>query len=255
MSRKTVPLLKSNIKPDCILRRDLLKHNGIQIHADNSGTRVFLENDLLPMSEAVNLISVSPDIVNTPLKGQELSDLLRILKGYEQNVTTGTFVSPITTAELEIKLKKDKIINHRPYRMAHSECEKVKLIIKDLLENKIIRESTSPYASPIVLVHKKDGSTRMCCDFRALNKITIKDRFPLPRIDDQLDRLGKHKYFTTLDMASGFHQIPIAHSSIGKNCVCYTRWALRISANAFWSFKCTGRFPAGNLQSFRGFKR
>jgi len=90
------------------LRRDLLKHNGIQIHADNSGTRVFLENDLLPMSEAVNLISVSPDIVNTPLKGQELSDLLRILKGYEQNVTTGTFVSPITTAELEIKLKKIK---------------------------------------------------------------------------------------------------------------------------------------------------
>lgn len=207
---------KSVIKPDCILGRDLLKHNGIQIHADNSGTRVFLENDLLPMSKAVNLISVSPDTVNTPLKGQELSDLLRLLKGYEQNITTGTFVSPITTAELEIKLKEDKIINHRPYRMAHSEREKVKLIIKDLLENKIIRESTSPYASPIVLVHKKDGSTRMCCDFRALNKITIKDRFPLPRIDDQLDRLGKHKYFTTLDMASGFHQIPIAHSSIEK---------------------------------------
>jgi len=63
------------------LGRDLLKHNGIQINADNSGTRVFLENDLLPMSKAVNLISVSPDIVNTPLKGQELSDLLRLLKG------------------------------------------------------------------------------------------------------------------------------------------------------------------------------
>lgn len=196
--------------------RDLLKHNGIQIHTDNNGTRVFLGNDLLPVSKVVNLISLSPDIVNTPLKGQELSDLLQILKRYQRNITTGTSVSSISTAELEIRLKENKIINHRPYRMAHSEREKVKLIIKDLLENKIIRESTSPYASPIVLVHKKDGSTRMCVDFRALDKITVKDRFPLPRIDDQLDRLGKHKFFTTLDMASGFHQIPIAEYSIGK---------------------------------------
>lgn len=207
---------KSVITPDCILGRDLLKHNGIQIHTDNNGTRVFLEDDLSPMSKVVNFISLSPDIVKTPLKGQELSDLLHLLKGYERNITTGTLVSPINTAELEIRLKENKIINHRPYRMAHSEREKVKLIIKDLLENQIIRESSSPYASPIVLVHKKDGSTRMCCDFRALNKITVKDRFPLPRIDDQLDRLGKHKYFTTLDMASGFHQIPIANCSIEK---------------------------------------
>lgn len=153
--------------------RDLLKHNGIQIHTDNNGTRVFLGNDLLPVSKVVNLISLSPDIVNTPLKGQELSDLLQILKRYQQNITTGTSVSSISTAELEIRLKENKIINHRPYRMAHSEREKVKLIIKDLLENKIIRESTSPYASPIDLVHKKDGSTRMCVDFRALNKITV----------------------------------------------------------------------------------
>ncbi|XP_043262439.1 uncharacterized protein LOC122403150 [Colletes gigas] len=96
------------------------------------------------------------------------------------------------------------------------EREKVRGIIDELLANEIIRESTSPYASPIILVKKKNGEDRMCVDFRALNKITVKDRFPLPLIEDQLDRLGMGKYFTTLDMASGFYQVPIAEGSIAK---------------------------------------
>lgn len=63
---------------------------------------------------------------------------------------------------------------------------------------------------------KKDSSVRMCVDYRALNRITIKDRYPLPLIDDQLDRLGKARYYSTLDMASGFHGIPIEETSIEK---------------------------------------
>lgn len=207
----------SAITPDCILGRDLFIHQGIQIQADDKGTCIFLKdgnNGLLP--KVINTVSLSAEVVKTPIQGQDLNDLLDLLAKYDQFITTGNSVSPISTAELKIKLKEDKIINFHPYRMAHSEREKVKLIIKDLLENNIIRESNSPFASPIVLVHKKDGSIRMCCDFRAINKITVKDRYPLPRIEDQLDRLGKNKYFTTLDMASGFHQIPIAECSIEK---------------------------------------
>ena len=100
--------------------------------------------------------------------------------------------------------------------MSYAERERVRVIIDDLLYNEIIRESISSFSSPSLLVKKKDGTDRLVVDFRALNKITLRDRYPLPLIDDQLDRLGKGKYFTTLDMVSGFHRIPIAADSIHK---------------------------------------
>lgn len=71
----------------------------------------------------------------------------------------------------------------------------------------IIRESNSEYASPILLVKKKDSTNRMCADFRALNRIIVRDRCYLPLIDDHIDRLGGSKLFASLDMASDFHQI------------------------------------------------
>lgn len=105
---------------------------------------------------------------------------------------------------------------YHPYRLSYQEKLKVREIIKDLLHKNIIRESTSEYASPIILVKKKDGADRMCVDFRALNRVTIKDRYPLPLIDDHIDRLGCSRFFTGLDMASGFHQILIDEASVHK---------------------------------------
>ena len=77
--------------------------------------------------------------------------------------------------------------------------------IKDLLEQGSIRPSASPYGAPILFVPKKDGRRRMCMDYRALNKQTIKDRFPLPRIDQLMDKLDKAKIFSKLDLASRYH--------------------------------------------------
>ena len=88
--------------------------------------------------------------------------------------------------------------------------------IEDLLAQGHIRPSQSPYGAPILFVPKKDGRWRMCIDYRALNKQTIKDRYPLPRIDDLLDRLGKAKYFSTIDLASGYHQIAMKEDDIPK---------------------------------------
>ena len=76
-----------------------------------------------------------------------------------------------------------------------------------MLKEGVIKGSNSPWASPVVLVAKKDGSTRFCVDYQRLNSITKLDTFPLPRVDDSLDLLAKTAYFSTLDLASGYWQV------------------------------------------------
>ena len=102
------------------------------------------------------------------------------------------------------------------YRLSLKEKQEVTKTITELLESHHIEPSTSPYGAPILFVGKKDGSLRMCVDYRALNKLTVKNRYPLPRIDDLLDQLHGAKYFTSLDLASGYHQIRIKDTDIEK---------------------------------------
>ena len=82
--------------------------------------------------------------------------------------------------------------------------------VEEMLAHNIIRDSSSPYAAPVVIVPKKNGESRFCIDYRELNKQTIKDKYPLPRIDDTIDALHGSKYFSTLDLFSGYWQIEIA---------------------------------------------
>lgn len=110
----------------------------------------------------------------------------------------------------------DKYVERKPYPLTPTERQKVKSIVSELIENNIVRESRSPYSSPIILVKRKNGDDRMCVDYRELNSITIRDHYPLLLIGDQIDQLAGGKYFHTLDMASGFHQIPISPESIEK---------------------------------------
>jgi hypothetical protein len=102
------------------------------------------------------------------------------------------------------------------YRSSVIENAEIKKQVQELLDKGIIRPSSSLCGSPIVLVPKKDGTWRMCIDFRALNKITVKNHYPLPIIDDLLDQLKNVVYFTKLDLRSGYHQIRIAEGDIWK---------------------------------------
>ncbi|KAL6463358.1 hypothetical protein MHYP_G00277490 [Metynnis hypsauchen] len=101
----------------------------------------------------------------------------------------------------EIPLLDEVPVRQRYRRIPPSDYDSVKAHINQLLEAQVIRESCSPYASPIVLVKKKDGSLRMCVDYRQLNSKTRKDAFPLPRIEESLDALSGAKWFSTLDLA------------------------------------------------------
>ena len=103
-----------------------------------------------------------------------------------------------------------------PYRLGPAEQDEMEEQVKDLLAQGFIRPSASPYGAPILFVPKKDGRWRMCIDYRALNKQTVKDQFPLPRIDSLLERLGQATVFTKLDLASGYHQIAMEETSIQK---------------------------------------
>ena len=124
---------------------------------------------------------------------------------------------PKREVEFEIQIESGAVPPSRPpYRLSPKEHEELQAQIEDLLAQGHIRPSQSPYGAPVLFVPKKDGRWRMCIDYRALNKQTIKDKYPLPRIDDLLDRLGQARHFSALDLASGYHQIAVKEEDIYK---------------------------------------
>jgi hypothetical protein len=100
-------------------------------------------------------------------------------------------------------------ISKRAYRVSGPELGELKKQIDELLEKGYIRPSTSPWVAPVLFVEKKDGTKRMCIDYRALNEVTIKNKYPLPRIEDLFDQLRGASVFSKIDLRSGYHQLRI----------------------------------------------
>ncbi|GJZ60648.1 putative reverse transcriptase domain-containing protein [Tanacetum coccineum] len=119
----------------------------------------------------------------------------------------------------EVEFRIDLILGatpvaHAPYRLAPSEMKELSKQLQELLEKGFIRPSSSPWGALVLFVKKKDGSFRICIDYRELNKLTIKNRYPLPRIDDLFDQLQGSSVYSKIDLWSGYHQLRIREEDI-----------------------------------------
>ncbi|GJU35826.1 reverse transcriptase domain-containing protein [Tanacetum coccineum] len=126
-------------------------------------------------------------------------------------------IPPVRQVEFQIDLIPGAApIARTPYRLAPSEMQELSNQLQELTDRGFIRPSTSPWGAPVLFVKKKDGSFRMCIDYRELNKLTIKNRYPLPRIDDLFDQLQGSSVYSKIDLRSGYHQLRVREEDIPK---------------------------------------
>ncbi|KAK1439863.1 hypothetical protein QVD17_05685 [Tagetes erecta] len=128
-----------------------------------------------------------------------------------------TGLPPVRQVEFRIDLIPGATpVAKAPYRLAPSELQELASQLQELSDKGFIRPSSSPWGAPILFVKKKDGSFRMCIDYRELNKLTVKNRYPLPRIDDLFDQLQGATCFSKIDLRSGYHQLRVHEDDIPK---------------------------------------
>ena len=191
--------------------------------------------------ETQTLAGIPPDI--SPQVRQTLVDFAPVFGSRE-----GLPPDRGTTHRIS-ELPDSKPVYKTPYRLSPLEMAEAEKQIKELLKAGLIEPSKSPYGAPILFVGKKDGSLRMCCDWRRLNSQTVKSRYPIPRIDHLLDQLHGAKWFTTLDLQPGYHQILVHPDDVEKTAFT-TVWPLSVEGDEFRVVQCTSHVPTGNEQDF-----
>lgn len=205
----------------CLLGRDFIAHDKLQVTFEKCKVNIKLSDDKGPdglVAEILNIdvcneidsdlnLSINPNLDWG--KAKQVENLV------EEYYSKGKPKCPETNFQMKINVKSGyHPFFFRPRRLSFYEKDEVNKIIDDLLKQKVIRKSNSEYSSPIVLVRKKPEGIRLCVDYRELNKITSRDNFPLPLIDDQLDRLRNKTYFTKLDLKNAFHHVNVSEESI-----------------------------------------
>lgn len=204
-----------HVVPDALLQQAVLIGtdflNRVDVHIKEGIVSIVKVNKQPFVCSDVNKIDVVQDVnevdlthVNNPSCKNELKE---IISNYKPDKVRDVDI------KLNIVLKDDVPVYQRARRLAMSKQKEVDVQIQKWLDNGIIQPSLSDYASPIVLVRKKDGTVRLCVDFRKLNEKVIKTRYPLPNIEDQIDRLKGAKVFSTIDLENGYFHVSVAPDS------------------------------------------
>lgn len=189
---------------DCVIGFDILQNfvvysEGDQIRVKRKRT----EEELMSCCLSEEIVEYEYEIGEMQFR----EDINELVKNYSPKSNKK---SPVV---MKIILKNESPIFQPPRRLAASEKIELSRQLEDWLNNKIIRPSNSDFASPIVIVNKRDGSKRICVDYRKLNREIIMDRYPLPLIEDLVDSLQNSKYFSIMDLENGFFHVPIDDAS------------------------------------------
>ena len=146
--------------------------------------------------------------INKDLEASRVKDLHNLLLKFPEVVKDNLGLTDVLQHDIE--LKSERPIKQSPYRMSPEKTEVVRKEVQYMLDNDLIVPSESEWSSPVVLVKKEDGSDRLCIDFRKVNGVSKQTNFPLPRIEDCLDKIGNAKFISKLDLAKGYWQVPLS---------------------------------------------
>jgi hypothetical protein len=208
-----------------------------------------------PSTSYLILFSEDPDSAyNVSLVPKAQSPLVQAVLDKYASIFSSK-ATPVAMANLphaEIVTTTEQAIKQQSYRIPYSKRDIVNKCVDDMLKDGVIRPSCSPWSSPITLVPKKTGETRFCVDYRKLNAVTVKDAHPLPHCKDVFDALQGAKMFSTLDLKSGYWQMPMSPNSIPKTAFTCFRGLFEFTRLPFGLVNAPGPFQRAMNQVLSG---
>lgn len=209
---------KEDINDEAIIGFDVLQHFSVQITTNNVVLKRVNEPNKINHNDEPNAFAELCNIDYIPANEKQMADLSHLSSNTQSQVyelirNYSPKPEQLCPIEMEIILQDEIPISTKPRRLSPAERTELDKQIKQWLSDDVIRHSYSDYAAQVLFKPKKDGNKRLCVDYRRLNKKIIRDRFPVPNLDEQLDQMQTGTVYTTMDLKNGYHHVPIKENS------------------------------------------